>query len=65
MTDRNYHGNRLWALTGLEAEETQARRMPAPELYCELLEHKWYMSEEKGRDVGHEAALDDFLERRG
>src|SRR2546427_53165 len=31
------------------------------ELYCQLLEHKWYLSERAGRDVGHRAALEDFV----
>ncbi len=34
-----------------------------PELYCQLLEHKWFLSERAQRDVGHEAALEDFLRR--
>jgi hypothetical protein len=33
------------------------------ELYCQLLEHKWYLSEQAHHDVGHQAALDDYLER--
>lgn len=35
------------------------------ELYCQLLEHKWYLSEQAHHDVGHQAALDDYLERFG
>lgn len=31
------------------------------ELYCQLLEHKWYLSEKAKGDVGHQAALEDFL----
>ncbi|MCA9513342.1 MAG: DUF4032 domain-containing protein [Myxococcales bacterium] len=34
-----------------------------PERYCQLLEHKWLLSEVAGRDVGHEAALADLLAR--
>jgi hypothetical protein len=34
------------------------------ELYCELLEHKWFLSEEAKRDVGLESALEDFLRRQ-
>jgi hypothetical protein len=30
--------------------------------YCDLLEHKWLMSERAGRDVGLEAALESYLE---
>jgi len=33
------------------------------ELYCELLENKWYLSECAGHDVGMEAALEDYLKR--
>jgi hypothetical protein len=33
------------------------------ELYCELLEHKWYLSERACSDVGHTAAALDFLHR--
>jgi hypothetical protein len=35
------------------------------ELYCQVLEHKWFMSERAGRDVGIVPALDDYLARAG
>ncbi|MDQ7843367.1 MAG: DUF4032 domain-containing protein [Armatimonadota bacterium] len=111
VADRNFHRDLLVRLTGVEAEEAQARQMmgeiqelkatlsreenrslplslaaqrwlaeiyhpiaarlrtlagdgtPLPELYCQLLEHKWYLSEAAGRDVGHAAALDDYARR--
>ncbi|MFN2196665.1 MAG: DUF4032 domain-containing protein [Anaerolineales bacterium] len=31
------------------------------ELYCNILEHKWYLSERAQRDVGHKAAIADYL----
>jgi tRNA A-37 threonylcarbamoyl transferase component Bud32 len=31
------------------------------ELYCQVLEHKWYLSERAQHDVGHQAAVDDFI----
>lgn len=34
-----------------------------PEAYCQLLEHKWYLSERAKRDVGLEAATQDYLRR--
>jgi tRNA A-37 threonylcarbamoyl transferase component Bud32 len=34
------------------------------ELYCEVLEHKWYLSERAQRDVGLEPALEDYLRVR-
>jgi hypothetical protein len=31
------------------------------ELYCQVLEHKWYLSENAHRDVGHQSAAEDYL----
>jgi hypothetical protein len=31
------------------------------ELYCQILEHKWYLSERAQHDVGHQVAADDFI----
>ena len=31
------------------------------ELYCQVLEHKWYLSERAQRDVGHQTAVEDYL----
>jgi hypothetical protein len=113
VADRNFHRNQLFGLTGVEAEEMQARKMmneihefkatlsqvnnrstplsvaayhwlenyyrptleslqelikggrePA-ELYCEVLEHKWYLSEQARQDVGHTAAAQNYLEQFG
>jgi len=117
VTDRSHHRHLLHSLTGLEAQEHQARLLvneiqelratlsqeknrstslstaawrwleeryrplvarlraavpgggghPAEdaELYCQLLEHKWLMSERAQRDVGHEAALADLVAGAG
>ena len=110
VTDRNFHRDQLLGLTGIEAEEMQARLMmneiqevkanlsqaynrstpvslaaynwlldfyqPAitqlepliassgdpAELYCQILEHKWYLSEAAQHDVGHRAAVEDYLQ---
>jgi len=35
------------------------------ELYCQVLEHKWYLSERAQHDVGHPAAVEDFIQRFG
>lgn len=112
VTDRNFHRDLLHGLTGVEAEEGQARLMvneiqelkatlsqqqnrstplsvaayhwvehifeptlevlspllddqaDSSELYCQLLEHKWYLSERARHDVGHRFAAEDFLNRR-
>lgn len=34
-----------------------------PQLYCQVLENKWYLSERAQRDVGLEHAIDDFVKR--
>jgi hypothetical protein len=33
------------------------------ELYCQVLEHKWFLSERAQRDVGMEKAMADYVER--
>jgi hypothetical protein len=33
------------------------------EIYCQVLEHKWYLSERAGHDVGLDAAIDDYRAR--
>lgn len=35
------------------------------ELYCQILEHKWYLSERAQHDVGHKAAVDDYMKQFG
>jgi tRNA A-37 threonylcarbamoyl transferase component Bud32 len=39
------------------------RRGDPAELYCQMLEHKWYLSERAQGDVGFEHALEDYLRR--
>jgi hypothetical protein len=122
VTDRNFHRDQLFNLTGVDAEEMQAQKMmneiqelratlsrdhhrdtplsvaayrwledyfnPAAErlkaliggsgygavgfgdhattlaeLYCQMLENKWYLSEQAHNDVGHQAALEDLIQR--
>ncbi len=41
------------------------QNMTIAELYCQVLEHKWYLSEKARGDVGHQAAVDDYLKRFG
>jgi hypothetical protein len=111
VVEPGHHRRRLLALTGLRAEENQARRLlndiaayraqlelqgepvvseaaaagrwlaevfepaiaavppdvardkrAAAELYHELLEHRWFLSEREGRDVGLDAAIDSYVE---
>lgn len=39
----------------------ERKDMDASEMYCQLLEHKWYLSERAKRDVGHQAAIEDYI----
>ncbi len=45
---------RLAAVMGFDVSE--------PEMYCQFLEHKWFLSERAAQDVGRENALTDLLE---
>jgi len=38
-------------------------RLPPAEIFHEILEHRWYMSETAGRDVGTTAATQNYLEQ--
>ncbi|MFX1252554.1 MAG: DUF4032 domain-containing protein [Promethearchaeota archaeon] len=35
----------------------------APDIYCDLLEHKWHLSKKAGHDVGLKVATDDYKEK--
>ncbi|WP_446042014.1 DUF4032 domain-containing protein [Streptomyces sp. SID1121] len=112
VVDAGHHQRQLLRLTGLDAEENQARRllndleswmageedyvpgdplgarpevlahrwvrdvfrptvravplelrgeMDAAQIYHEVLEHRWYLSEEAGRDVGLDATVEDYV----
>ncbi|MFK3985060.1 DUF4032 domain-containing protein [Micromonospora sp. NPDC050397] len=104
VVDAGYHSRRLLRLTGLDAEENQARRLlndldtyraesdlsdeqqsahrwltevfepvvravPAhlrkklepAELFVQVIEHRWRLSEQAGRDVGLAPAVQSFL----
>ncbi|GLH97390.1 DUF4032 domain-containing protein [Phytohabitans aurantiacus] len=104
VVDAGYHTRRLLRLTGLDAEENQARRLlndldtyraesdladeqqaahrwltevfepvvravpghlrrklEPTELFVQVIEHRWRLSEEAGRDVGLALAVQSFL----
>lgn len=111
VTDKAFYSDQIHSLTGIVAQEMQARQMmneiqevrailsnnqnrsislagaayqwmltryqpvvaglractqaesDLPELYCQVLEHKWFLSEKARLDVGHEAALKDYIEK--
>jgi hypothetical protein len=110
VVEPGHHRRRLLRLTGLDAQENQARRLlndvtryrawlertgekpvsdaaaagswlaevfeptvaavppelrgrrAAAELFHELLEHRWFLSEKEGRDVGLKKAIPDYIE---
>jgi hypothetical protein len=37
----------------------------AAQVYCQVLEHKWFLSEKARRDVGIVGAIEDYLARFG
>ncbi|HSQ26499.1 MAG TPA: DUF4032 domain-containing protein [Anaerolineales bacterium] len=39
------------------------KSLTTAEIYCQVLEHKWFLSERVHQDVGHQAATNDFLEK--
>ena len=41
--------------------EDLRNRLPPAEVFSEILEHRWYMSEAAGRDVGTTAATRDYI----
>ena len=49
------------AALALVPADLRAKLEPA-ELFHEILEHRWYLSEEAGRDVGLEAAVASYVE---
>ncbi len=55
--DGGGEGRRLKSLAGVELSRERAR-----EVWPRLLEHKWYLSERLGRDVGLRVAAVDYFE---
>jgi hypothetical protein len=104
VVEPGHHRHRLLRLTGLDAQENQARRMlndiarfrqkvggsesvaaarwrqevfeptiaavppqlwgrlPAAEIFHQVLEHRWFLSERAGKDVGIETAVQRYVE---
>jgi hypothetical protein len=109
VVENGHHQRRLHQLTGIDADENQARRLlndwksfrawrmetegrslpeamtaylwltevyeptiaqipedlrsklADPEIYHQILEHRWFLSEEAGHDVGTQTALQDYI----
>ena len=43
--------------------ETLRDRLDPVEIFHEILEHRWFLSERAGRDIGTTAARDDYFAR--
>jgi class 3 adenylate cyclase len=46
----------------LDGDSSEVESEPAAELWMHILEHKWFMSERLGRDVGIKVACLDYIE---
>lgn len=57
-----YHWlNETYTPTVQRLQATMGRDIDAAEVYCQVLEHKWYLSERARQDVGHHAAAEDYI----
>jgi tRNA A-37 threonylcarbamoyl transferase component Bud32 len=45
----------------IDANTSPETKYDLVELYCQILEHKWYLSERAKHDVGHQFTVDDFI----
>ena len=57
LADAESEGQKLNAAAGMRLLSLEAR-----EVWPQVLEHKWYMSERLGRDVGLRVAAVDYFE---
>jgi hypothetical protein len=57
LADAESEEHKLKALAGVRLPHPEAQ-----EIWPQVLEHKWYMSERLGRDVGLRAAALDYFE---
>ena len=49
----------------VQLEPLVNENMTLAELYCQMLEHKWYLSEKAHHDVGHKFATQDYVQSFG
>ena len=54
----------MYRPTTQRLREALGPRDDETELYCQVLEHKWYLSERAKKDVGHRVALEDYIKNR-
>src|SRR5437660_1210154 len=56
--------DQMYRPTTQRLQEALGPRDDETELYCQVLEHKWYLSERAKKDVGHKVALEDYIKNR-
>ena len=54
----------MYRPTTQRLREALGPRDDETELYCQVLEHKWYLSERAKKDVGHQVTLEDYIKNR-
>jgi hypothetical protein len=64
LSEAGYHWQReRWEPAMRALAPALARGEDPAELYCQVLEHKWFLSERARRDVGMEFAMADYVEK--
>jgi len=60
LAARRWLDEKFYGVLDMLPEELRAK-LPDAELFHEIAEHRWLMSEELGRDVGRPAAVQDYM----
>jgi hypothetical protein len=60
LAARRWLDEKFYGVLGMIPDRLR-RKLPDAELFHEIAEHRWLMSEQLGRDVGRQAAVDDYV----
>jgi hypothetical protein len=60
LAARRWLDEKFYGVLGMLPTELR-RKLPDAELFYEISEHRWLMSERLGRDVGRQAAVEDYV----
>ena len=60
LAARRWLDEKFYGVLSMVPEELR-RKLPDAELFYEISEHRWLMSERLGRDVGRQAAVEDYV----
>jgi Domain of unknown function (DUF4032)/Lipopolysaccharide kinase (Kdo/WaaP) family len=61
LAARRWLDEKFYGTLSMVPPELRAK-MPDAELFYEIAEHRWLMSEQRGQDVGRQAAVADYVE---